>query len=140
MARKLLAGVVAGFALGAVAAAGASQLPNLRSARVVDRHVAVQVAVGDMRLSQLTVATRPTVDGYGALMSKNVRLRETIQLAPSTTGVVSWRSTKTLAPGTYFVQVVAFDNGEGGITDCPPKLRNCLVHWSNVRRVVVPSG
>jgi hypothetical protein len=137
MARRLLAGVVVAVALGA-ATAVAGALPTLRSATVVNRHVAVQVAVGDMRLSQLTVATRRTVDSYGALSSKYVRLRETIQLAPSTSGVVSWQSQKTLAPGTYFVQVVAFDNGEGGITDCPPKLRNCLVHWSNVRRIIVP--
>lgn len=136
----MLAGVAVGLALGAVATAGAGVLPNLRSAKAVHRHVVVQVAVGDMRLSQFTVATRPTVDAYGALTSKYVRSRETIQLAPPTAGVVSWQSAKTLAPGTYFVQVVAYDNGEGGITDCPPKLRNCLVHWSNVRRVVVPAG
>jgi hypothetical protein len=140
MARRLLAGVVVGVALGGVAMAAVDQLPILRSATVVDRHVVVQVAVGDMRLSQLTVATRRSVDAYGALQSRYVRLRETIQLAPSASGVVSWQTQRTLAPGTYFVQVVAFDTGAGGITDCPPKLRNCLIHWSNVRRIIVPSG
>src|SRR6516165_8374861 len=105
MARKLLAGVVAGVALVAVATAGADRLPILRSAKVVNGHVVVQVAVGDMRLSQLTVATRPTLDGYGSLIPRYVRMRETIQLAPSTSGVVSWQSKGTLAPGTYFVQV-----------------------------------
>ena len=140
MARKRLAGVVAGVALVAVATAGADRLPILRSAKVVNGHVVVQVAVGDMRLSQLTVATRPTLDGYGSLIPRYVRMRETIQLAPSTSGVVSWQSKGTLAPGTYFVQVVAFDNGEGGITDCPPKLHNCVLHRSNVRRIVVPTG
>ena len=141
MARRILAGLVVAVAVGSVATATADQLPILRSATIVDRHVVVQVAVGDMRMAQLTVATRRAVDGYGALVSRYVRMRETIQLAPTATGVVRWQSHGTLAPGTYFVQVVAFDTGQGGITDCPPKLmRSCLEHWSNVRRVVVPSG
>jgi hypothetical protein len=89
----------------------------------------------------LTVSTRRAVDGFGALLPTYVRLQETIKLAPSATGIVRLQSQRTLAPGTYFVQVVAYDNGEGGVTDCPPKLmRSCLQHWSNVRRVVVPSG
>ena len=129
------------LALTGVATAAADQLPILRSAGVVDRHVVVQVAVGDMRMAQLTVATRRAVDGYGALVARFVRLRETIQLVPTASGVVRWQSHATLAPGIYYVQVIAFDTGEGGITDCPPKLmRSCLEHWSNVRRVVVPSG
>jgi hypothetical protein len=141
MARRVLAGVVAAVALAGVATASADQLPILRSATVVDRHVVVQVATGDMRLAQLTVATRRAVDGFGALLPRFVRLQETIQLAPSATGVVRWQTQRALAPGTYFVQVVAYENAEGGITDCPPKLmRTCLEHWSNVRRVVVPSG
>jgi hypothetical protein len=141
MARRTLAGVVVAVALGSVATVSADQLPILRSATVVDRHVVVQVAVGDMRLAQLTVSTRRAVDGFGALLPTYVRLQETIKLAPSATGIVRLQSQRTLAPGTYFVQVVAYDNGEGGVTDCPPKLmRSCLQHWSNVRRVVVPSG
>ena len=51
------------------------------------------------------------------------------------TGVVSWRTHKRLAAGTYFVEVSAVESD--GVTDCGPLRGNCLVHWSNVRRVVV---
>ena len=135
----LLAGVVVAVALGVVAQAMGKELPILRSATVHARHVVVQVAVGDVRPVQLMVATRRTVDNNGALVTNNVRLRETIQLTPpASTGVVRWQSRSTLAPGTYFVQVVAVESG-GGITDCPKFLRNCLARWSNVRRIVVPA-
>jgi hypothetical protein len=67
-----------------------------------------------------------------------VRLREAIQVAQPVTGVVRWQSRTTLGPGIYFVQVMAVDTG--GVTDCPRFLRNCLEHWSNVRRIVVPAS
>jgi hypothetical protein len=141
MARKLLAGVVLTAALGGVAVAAAAQLPILRSATVVKRHVVIQVVVGDVRPTQLTVSTRRTVDAYGALAASYVRLRDPIQLAPSSTGIVAWQSPQRVAPGTYFVQVAAVEVDTGGITDCPPKLmRMCLDQWSNVRRIVVPAG
>jgi hypothetical protein len=140
MARMLLAGAVVAVALGGVASATGKELPILRSATVQGHHVVVQVAVGDVRPVQLTVATGRAVDGGGALIPKNVRVRETIQLVPPVTnGVVSWQSRTTLTPGTYFVQVVAVESG-GGITDCPKFLRNCLDRWSNVRRIVVPTS
>lgn len=136
MARTLLAGVVVAAALGAVGPAGAGQLPILRSASVVDRHVVVTVSVGDLRPTELMVATRAAVNADGALLAKDVRLRETIQLPPTTSAVARWQSPKTLASGVYFVQVMAVETD--GVTDCPPKLqRNCLDSWSNVRRVVV---
>ena len=139
MARMLLAAVVVAVVLGVVAQATGKELPILLSATVHARHVVVQVAVGDVRPVQLVVATRRTVDNSGALVAKNVRLRETIQLSPpASTGVVRWQSRSTLAPGTYFVQVVAVESG-GGITDCPKFLRDCLARWSNVRRIVVPA-
>jgi len=93
------------------------------------------LSVGDLRPVELTVAKRPAVDANGALLAKNVRLRETIQLAPLASGVVLWLSRKALRRGTYFVQVMAVETG--GVTDCPKFLRNCLDHWSSVRRVVV---
>jgi hypothetical protein len=40
------------------------------------------------------------------------------------------------ATAVRFVQVEAIQTG--GVTDCPPKLRNCNEHWSNVRRILVP--
>ena len=116
------------------------ELPILRAATVHARHVVLLVAVGDVRPVQLTVATRGAVDDSGALVAQNVRLRETIQLTPpATTGVARWQSRTRLAPGTYFVQVLAVESG-GGLTDCPKFLRNCLDHWSNVRRIVVPTS
>jgi hypothetical protein len=135
MARRLLAGVVVAAALGAAGAAAADQGSLLRSATAVRHHVVLRVSVSDLRPVELTVAKRPAVDTDGALLQKNVRLRETIQIPASETGLVRWRSHKTLAPGTYFVQVEAIQTG--GVTDCPPKLRNCNEHWSNVRRIVV---
>jgi hypothetical protein len=140
MARLVLAGVVAAVALGGVAQAAGKELPILRSATVHARHVVVQVAVGDVRPVQLTVATRSAVDESGALVATNVRLRETIQLIPPVSaGVVRWQSRSKLAPGAYFVQVTAVESG-GGLTDCPKFLRNCLDRWSNIRRILVPTS
>jgi hypothetical protein len=136
----VLAGLVVAVALGGVAPATGMELPILRAATVHARHVVLLVAVGDVRPMQLTVATRGAVDDSGALVAQNVRLRETIQLTPpATTGVARWQSRTRLAPGTYFVQVLAVESG-GGLTDCPKFLRNCLDHWSNVRRIVVPTS
>jgi hypothetical protein len=136
----VLAGLVVAVALGGVAPATGKELPILRAATVHARHVVLLVAVGDVRPVQLTVATRGAVDDSGALVAQNVRLRETIQLTPpATTAVARWQSRTRLTPGTYFVQVLAVESG-GGLTDCPKFLRNCLDHWSNVRRIVVPTS
>lgn len=141
MARALLAAVVLAVAIAGVAPAAGKELPFLRSASVNTRHVVLQIAVSDVRPAQLTVADRSDVGADGALLAKNVVRRETIQLVPAaTTGVVRWKSRMTLAPGTYFVQVLAIERS-GGIIDCPPKLmRTCLDRWSNVRRIVVPAS
>jgi hypothetical protein len=64
-----------------------------------------------------------------------VRLQETIHLSSSAPGVVRWKSHGTLAPGTYFVQVLAV--ATGGVTDCPRFQPHCNEHWSSVRRIVV---
>lgn len=137
MARRLLAGVVVAAVLGAVGPAAAGGLPFLRAARTVDHHVAVEIAVADLRPVELSVATRRAVTVDGALVAKNVRLRETIQLPPSASTIVWWKSSHALRPGVYFVQVKAVETG--GVTDCPRFMPNCLDHWSNVRRVVVRS-
>jgi hypothetical protein len=141
MARTSLAVVIVAVALAGVAPATGRDLPLLRSASVDTRHVVLQVAVGDVRPVQLTVADRSDVGANGALLAKNVVRRETIKLAPAaTSGVVRWKSRMTLAPGAYFVQVTAVDRS-AGLIDCPPKLmRTCLDRWSNVRRIVVPAS
>jgi hypothetical protein len=135
MARGVLAGVVIVATLVVVGGAAGGQLPILRSARVVHRHVVVEISVGDVRPVELTVARRRAVDIEGALLRKNVRLRGTITLPGSAGGVVRWQSPKPLRAGVYFVQVTAVDRG--GVTDCPPKVTKCGVEFSNIRRVVV---
>jgi len=135
MARRLLAGVVVAAALGAVGSAAGDQLPLLRAAKAVHHHVVLEISVGDTRPAAMTVAKRRAVDADGALLQRNVRLRETITLPPSASGVVRWQSSTWLRAGTYFVQITAVDTG--GVTDCPPKVRSCDEHRSNVRRVIV---
>jgi hypothetical protein len=93
------------------------------------------ISVGDVRPTEMLVAKRRAVNAEGALLPKNVRLQETIQVPALASGVVRWRSQKRLRAGVYFVQVAAVETG--GVADCPPKMRNCDEHWSNVRRVVV---
>jgi len=136
MARGLLAGVALAAALGVVGSA-AGQTPILRTVAVAHHHLVLELSVSDLRPVQLTVAKRRAVDADGALLQKNVRLQERIQLAPTASGVVHWTSHKALRRGTYFVQVLAVETG--GVTDCPPKLPQCNDQWSNVRRVVVRS-
>jgi hypothetical protein len=135
MARGLLAGVVVAAALGAVGPAAGGRLPIVRSATVVDRHVVLGLSVGDLRHVELAVAKRRAVGASGALLRKNVRRRETIQLPASAGSIRRWRSPKALRAGVWFVQVTAVETG--GVTDCPTFSRNCLDHWSNVRSVVV---
>lgn len=135
MARRVLAGVLIAAVLGAAGSALADRLPILRSARAVRHHLVLRIAVTDARPIELLVARRRAVDADGALLSRNVRVREAIVLPASATGVVRWRSTRTFHTGRYFVQVEAVETG--GVTDCPPKQRDCGAVWSNVRRVVV---
>jgi len=140
MARTPLIAVVCGIALVGVTPAAGKELPLLRSASVSAHHVVLRVEVGNVRPVQLTVADRSDVGVNGSLLTQNVVRRESIRLVAAATGVVRWESRSSLAPGTYFVQVMAVDEG-GGVTDCPPKLsRTCLDRWSNVRRIVVPAG
>ncbi|HET8752550.1 MAG TPA: hypothetical protein VFM43_08510 [Gaiellaceae bacterium] len=135
MARKLLAGVIVTAVLGVVGPAVAGRLPILRSATAVHRHLVLRLSVGDLRPTELIVATRRAVNVEGALLQRDVRVRETIKLPATANGVVRWRSREALRPGTYFVQVQAVETG--GITDCPRFLPDCNERWSNVRRVVV---
>jgi hypothetical protein len=139
MARKLLAGAavaaVLGGVLGGVGTAAADQVPILRSARVVHRHPVLRIAVAHVRPLALLVATRGAVDAKGALLEKNIRVEEAIQVPSSQSGVVRWRSSKALRHGSWFVQVTALKID--GVTACPPGQSNCNERWSNVRRVVV---
>jgi hypothetical protein len=137
MARKLLAGVALAAALGCVGPASADQVQILRSAKVVRLHPVLKIAVADLRPLALLVARRGAVDGNGALLEKNIRAEDTIEVASSSNGgsVVRWRSPKRLRQGTWFVQVTALETD--GAPACPPAESNCNERWSNVRRVIV---
>lgn len=137
MARRLLAGVVIAAALGAAGTAAAGQMPLLRSATTVQRHLVLELWARDLRPIELTVSRRREVAADGAFPAQDVRLRERIQLPPTAAGLVRWQSAKTLRPGIWFVQVAAIETG--GVTDCPKAVPNCVEHWSNVRRVAVRS-
>jgi hypothetical protein len=137
MAKRLLAGIVIASALGAAGVAAAGQPPIVRSVRIVHRHVALELTIGTARPVEFMAAKRRAVDAEGALLPGNVRLQETIQLPASASGIVRWESPRALRPGTYFVQVKAVQTGGGGVTDCPPKQRECNVRWSNLHRVLI---
>ena len=134
---RLPAALMTVAALGSVAPAAAGQLPILQSAKVVHRHAVLELSVGVLRPVEFTAANGRALDARGASLPKGIRLRETIQVPASASGVVRWRSPRALRPGTYFVQVKAIETGAGGVTDCPPKQRDCNTHWSGLRRVVV---
>lgn len=138
MARRLFAAIACAAALAVTGSAAAAQSPILLSATVAHRHVVLELSVGDLRPVQLAVARQRATGADGALLAKNVRLRETIQLPATNSGAVHWVSPRALSPGVYFVQVMAVETG--GVTDCPKFLRSCLDRWSSVRRVVVPSS
>jgi hypothetical protein len=145
MARKLLAGVVLAAALTAVVwrgvgPASADQVQMLRSAKVVHRHPVLKIAVAGVRPLALLVARRGAVDGNGALLEKNIRAEDTIEVAPAPNGrgVLRWRSSTRLRHGIWFVQVTGLETDSAAA--CPPAKSNCNERWSNVRRVTVRSS
>ncbi len=111
-------------------------VPVLRSARASHGHVFVTFAVGDLRPGSIEVAVSFATDASGRFLTRNVRLGETITARPDpVTGVVRWRTSGRLPARTYDVEVSGVESD--GVTDCLPQLRDCFVHWSNVRRVRV---
>jgi hypothetical protein len=134
MKRFLLAAVVALAVLASASATGPPAL--LRAARAVDGHVAVTMTVGeDFLPGSVAVSTSPRTTASGAFPGSAVRLRETIVATPGVGRVLRYETRKRLDRGTYFVEVSAIETG--GVTDCYPRGNECLVHWSNVRRLVV---
>jgi hypothetical protein len=136
MARGVLAGVVVAAALGAVGPAAGGRLPIVRSATVVDRHVVLGLSAGHLRPVELSVAKRRAVGASGALLRKNVRRRETIQL-PASAGSIRPLAEPEGTPRGRLVR--PGDGGRDGRRDGLSTVlsRNCLDHWSNVRSVVV---
>jgi hypothetical protein len=110
--------------------------PLLRSAFASHGQVVVAFTVADLQPWVIEVAASSETEASGAFRRGAVRLREVMTARPgSATGLVHWTTTKELAPGTYFVHVSAIETD--GVTDCRPQERNCLVHWSNARRLVI---
>jgi hypothetical protein len=125
-------------AIGLLASSGlaASGTPVLRSASQARGHVVVRFTVVDLQPWLLEAAVSGATDASGEFLPREVRLREHITARPDpVTGVVRWRTLKRLPPRVYYVEVSGIESD--GVTDCLPQLRNCLVHWSNVRRVQV---
>jgi hypothetical protein len=137
MRRHLLIGAPAVAAVIALSAAASAQsMPQLVSARSQHRHLVLVARFGDLAPREVRVAIRPATGGNGALLAGNVRFDVAFSSAVRTASGERWRSPQLLRRGVYWVQVSGVETD--GVTDCPPKLRNCATHWSNVRRVVVP--
>jgi hypothetical protein len=114
----------------------ASGDPVLRSASQSRRHIVVTFTIGDLRPWLIEVALSRATDASGAFPAGAVRLREQVRArADPMTGFVRWRTLKTLPARDYYVEVSGIESD--GVTDCLVQQRNCLVRWSNVRRVRV---
>lgn len=133
--RVLMVGVVLAALTGSLGRADPGA-PVLRWAAARGGHVIVTFRVGDLRPGSIEVAVSGVTDARGRFLTRNVRLREAVSAQPDpVTGIVSWRTSGRLPARTYAVQVSGIESD--GVTDCLPQLRDCLVHWSNVRRVSV---
>jgi hypothetical protein len=112
----------------------ATPAPYLRSVVAVNRHVVAVFRLGtDLAPRQIVVAVSPKTEPNGALVSTNVRLRETIALTTHVPGGTRVKARHTLRPGRYWVQISAEVVG----LDCLPA-KPCRASWSNVRSLVIP--
>ena len=136
-----IAAVVAAAVLAGAGVAGHPSLaaldnPVLRSASAPHGRVLVTFTVADLQPWSIEVAASSQIEASGAFRPDAVRLREVITARPDpSTGLVRWRTAKPLVPGTYFVHVSAIETD--GVTDCRPQARDCLVHWSSSRRLLI---
>ena len=136
VAGHAVSSAVLAIALLASSSLAASSAPVLRSVTQTHRHIVVKFTVAALQPWLVEVAVSRGIDASGALLRRNVRLRERITARPDpVTGVVRWRTLKALPARVYYVEVSGIESD--GVTDCLPQQRNCLVHWSNVRRVQV---
>lgn len=122
------------FATGGLTSPGT---PVLRSVSEANGHVIVMFTLArDLVPGQVLVATRRLAPS-DLISASSVKLREAMRTSPDpATGVARWRTRKVLPAGTYFVEVSGVETG--GVTDCRPRRPNCLMRWSNMRRVVIP--
>jgi len=120
-------------ALAICAAGAASTLPSLRSASSQRGHVVVVFSLGELGPGRIVVAHGRATRADGRLVTANLLVDEPLRLVKTATGY-SARTTHTVAPGTYYVQISGTVLG----MDCL-KPKPCPQDWSNIRRVVVPS-
>ena len=124
------------LAFGVVAATAAAGEPMLRTAAPSRHHVVVTFAPGDMVPGEIAVANTRSRGANGAFLTAHVRLHEWIAArATTSTGLVRYRTSGTVAAGTYFVAVSGLMRDPPA--DCLPIKSRCGVRWSNVLRVVV---
>jgi hypothetical protein len=109
----------------------------LRSVTTTDGHLIVTFTLGqDEAPGRVLVATSPAGLSHRTA-APGVKLREAMHTASDAmTGLTHWRTRKALPAGTYFVEVSGVQTL--GITDCRPRRPDCLMRWSNMRRVVIP--
>ena len=131
--------VLTGFALAVVfatASSAATPAPVLRSVSAANGHLIVTFTLArDLLPGRVLVATsRAGLANPGS--SSTVKLREAMHTsADPATGLARWRTLKALPAGTYYVEVSGRETV--GITDCRPRGPNCLMRWSNPRRIVI---
>ena len=128
------------FALALVSATGGATAvgtPVLRSVSAADGHLIVTFTLAqDSVPGRVLVATSRAGLSH-PIPGSSVKLREAMHTSPDpVTGVARWRTRKSLPAGTYYVEVSGVETI--GITDCIPRRADCLTHWSNPRRVVIP--
>jgi hypothetical protein len=134
--------VLTGFALAfalvsATGGATAAGTPVLQSVSAANGHLIVTFTLaGDLVPGRVLVASSRASLSH-LIASSGVKLREAIHAsADPATGVARWRTRKSLPAGTYYVEVSGVETV--GVTDCRPRRPDCLMRWSNPRRVVVP--
>jgi hypothetical protein len=121
----------------ALAAPTAAREPMLRTAAASGRHVVVTMAPGTLVPGEMAVATKAARAPGGELVRGNVKLRERITTrADPATGIVRFRTARTLRRGAYYVAVSGFQQEPP--TSCFPIASHCSERWSNIVRVVMP--
>ncbi len=109
-------------------------MPHLRSVRASHRHLLVAAQFGDLAPKSVSAAVKPTTVN-GRLAQGNVVYTAPLIGLTASAGTVHWRSPTRLRRGKYWVQAAGVETD--GVTDCPPRQRDCLTRYSNVVEVVV---
>lgn len=129
---RILAAAVALGATLATSVSAAAPAPYLRAAFSSHRHIVVVYTLSpDLLPGRVLVASSPKAAPNGQFLKADVRLSQRLSGKTAATGT-RLRTSRTLAPGRYWVEVSGVTTG----LDCTPH-KPCPTHWSNVRRVRV---